>query len=69
MKAINYSESKNNLQFREKYFGKSKNRNQKIKKKKEKEIKTNFTWDRKTLVSAFAICFSKKYVSGEETGT
>ena len=39
MKTINYSESRNNLQFRAKYFAKSKNRNQKLKKKKEKEIK------------------------------
>ena len=36
MKAINYSESRNNLQFRAKYFGKSKNRNQKLKKKKKR---------------------------------
>ena len=37
MKAINYSESRKNLQFRAKYFGKSKNRNQKLKKKKKKK--------------------------------
>ena len=34
MKAINYSESRNNLQFRAKYFGKNKKKKQKIKKKK-----------------------------------
>ena len=37
MKTINYSESRNNLQFRAKYFAKSKNRNQKLKKKKKKK--------------------------------
>ena len=34
MKTINYSESRNNLQFRAKYFAKSRNRNQKLKKRK-----------------------------------